>query len=187
MIGCGTHTNHYFYVSNPSVIVHQKNIGIWIDATFSFQDKNIIVHDIEEWNYVLNGEIVLKVVDTNFNMEDNKIDEAGATGGWIILKIDRYNSMIPKSQDGYVTLAFTDAIAGHLMFVVRDQMISNTMMQGVILHEMGHLLGAQHDQSGLMLPNYSEVGFHCVDEDAMKEVAEYWHLDSDHLNFCYQN
>jgi hypothetical protein len=181
--GCGAQPPGYYWaVTTPANNVGRV-IPIWVDNNFSEQDKLTLSDAINQWNYVLNGQITLDIVDTHFDMEDNKIKEAGNKGGWLFLKIDHNNPFIPSTGPDLVTLAFADQIGGHTIFFVQDVMGQNRL-PGVALHEIGHLLGAEHDSSGLMFPRYSAHGFSCVDELAMKEVAEFFHLDASRMNYC---
>jgi hypothetical protein len=52
------------------------------------------------------------------------------------------------------------------------------------MHEFGHVLGAGHDQVGLMAPVYSAAASRCIDRDAVSMVANAQHLPMRQLNWC---
>lgn len=159
-------------------------IPIWIDKNFGEADKVAIDDAINQWNYAMNGYVVLKVVDTQFDMEVPKIVEQVNKGGWLFMKIDSSNKMIPDQKEkGYWTIGFTERLGGNHMYLVRDR-LQNQDIFGVTLHEIGHLMGADHVGTRLMYPHYSRAGFQCIDYDTIKAVAKWQKLDANQLNYC---
>lgn len=159
-------------------------IPIWIDDKFGEADKVSIDDAIMQWNYAMNGYVVLKVVDTHFNMEVDKIVEQVKQGGWLFMKIDSTNKMIPDHKDkGYWTIGFTEKLGGHHLYLVRDR-LQNQDVFGVTLHEIGHLMGSDHVGQRLMYPHYTRAGFQCIDYDTIKAVAKWQDLDARRLNYC---
>lgn len=161
-----------------------RTIPIWIDKNFGAADQVAIDDAIQKWNYAMNGYIVLKVVDTNFDMEVDKITKQVSENGWLFMKIKSDNKMIPDQKEkGYWTIGFTEKLGGNHMYLVRDR-LGNDDIFGVTLHEIGHLMGADHVGTRLMYPHYTRAGFQCIDYDTIKAVAKWQDLDASNLNYC---
>ena len=158
---------------------------IWVDKNFGEADKLVIADAVAAWNYGLNGTMRLDVVDWQFDMEVDKIVSQVNSGGWLFLKIDHLNPLIPDNDPGFHTLGFTETVGGHHMYLVRDR-LSNDMVFGVTLHEIGHLLGSPHVGKRLMYPHFTRARNQCIDFDSMWAVASYWGLPTDRLNYCVE-
>lgn len=161
-----------------------REIPIWVDKNFGEADKVAIDDAVNMWNFALNGYVVLKVVDTQFDMEVPKITEQVSKGGWLFMKIESTNKMVPDSKTkGFWTLGFVERIGGNHMYLIRDR-LSNEAVFGVTLHEIGHLMGSPHVGQRLMYPHYSRARFQCVDYATIVKVAEYFNLPLAGLNYC---
>lgn len=58
-------------------------------------------------------------------------------------------------------------------------------LTAVLLHELGHVLGAGHDPKGhLMLAGYNRTNAHCIDYNAVVMVAAAQRLPLNQLNWC---
>jgi hypothetical protein len=158
-------------------------IPIWIDKNFGEFDQIALDDAVNAWNYALNGFIVLKIVDTHFDMEVPKIVEQVKANGWLFLKIDSNNSLVPVLTNSYRAIGFCEQVGGHHLYLVRDRMFNQDVF-GVTMHEIGHLLGARHLGDRLMFPHFSRARFQCVDLTTLRQVARYNQLPADQLNFC---
>lgn len=176
---------YYEYVRRDAYLgTPERVIPIWIDKHFGEADKVAIDDAIMQWNYAMNGHVVLKVVDTSFDMEIPKIQEQVRERGWLFMKIDSTNKMIPdQKSSGYWTIGFTEKLGGSHMYLVRDR-LRNEDIFGVTLHEIGHLMGSDHVGERLMYPHYTRARFQCIDYETIKTVAKWWDLDVSGLNYC---
>ena len=80
-------------------------------------------------------------------------------------------------------MAFTDAVGGYKIYLVRDR-DGNDDIKYLMLHEIGHLLGASHTETGLMSPMMDKQQFACIDYSTIVQVSLYQHLPVDDLNYC---
>lgn len=188
-VGCGAHMPEKFtYINSPNGYspIPLKVIPIYVDKNFGEADKVAIDDAVMQWNYALNGYIKLQVVSWKFDLEPDVIRTCLSGHCWMLLKTDSKNPMVQSldaPQKGTWTLAWANEIGGNRIFMIRDR-ISNQSMTGVMLHEMGHLLGAHHDNVYLMKPIFNWEEARCVDYAALKLVAEYQHLPFANLNYC---
>lgn len=182
MVACWVQREvHFAYTRVAHVAVAHKVIPIWIDDKFGMADKNSIMDAVMQWNHALNGHIILEVVDTSYDMSISILGQVKESGGWIILRVSNDNPMVIK-LDKPKTLAWTDRVGGNYVFVIRDRM-DNKWVSGVILHEMGHLLGAIHG-SNLMKAQYRWQDCRCIDLESLTLVARAQGLDIKKLNYC---
>ena len=189
LFSCGPVVKPFHYINQGGYTpIPLKTINVWIDKDFGEGDKIAIDNAIAQWNYALNGYLKINVVSTSFDMEPEIIRTVLNGGGWLLLKIQEPNPMIDDgpTENGkpkYWTLAWANAVGGNRVYFIRNR-LKNEWMTGVALHELGHLLGAEHDQVYLMQPHYNWEDYRCVDYEALKRVAEYQHLPLNRLNYC---
>jgi hypothetical protein len=188
LMGCLGHQAlpfHYIQAGGYSA-VPLKVIPVWIDKEFGTADQIAIDDAVKQWNYALNGYVKIVVVSTTFDMEVDVLKRVMSGDGWLFLKINSSNPLVDDKQfEGKKlwTLAWANAIGGNRMYLIRDR-INNEWVTGITLHEMGHLLGADHDNVYLMQPHYNWEDYRCVDYEALKRVAAYQHLPMAGLNYC---
>ena len=101
----------------------------------------------------------------------------------MLMKVDSTSSFIPDENPLSRTLAWANDVGGNRIYFVRDRIV-NEWMTGVALHEMGHLLGAPHDNAYLMAPKFNWENSRCVDYDSMVLVAKHWWIHPDQLKYC---
>lgn len=190
-LGCMGHTvKPFHYISVPGYSYSPLKVyKVWVDKNFGEADKVAIDDAIKQWNYAMNGYVVIQVESYTFDMEIDVLKRVSNGEGWVFLKIDSSSTLIDdgvKGPDGrpkFYTLAWVNEIGGNRMWMVRDR-IANRAVVGVTLHEIGHLLGANHDTVYLMQPHYNWEDYRCVDYQALVRVAEYQHLPTGRLNYC---
>jgi len=191
LIGCGHVVLPFYYVhsNGHAAIVPTRVYHVWVDREFGVADRLSIDNAIKQWNFALNGYVRIDIETYEYNMEVGVLDRVMRGDGWVILKIDSMNPMVEPLDRGnsgekqFYTLAWVNAIGGNRMFVIRNR-ISNTWMEGIIMHEIGHLLGARHDEVYLMQPHYNWEDYRCVDYEALKRVAAFQVIPMSQLNYC---
>ena len=191
LCGCFVRGPKAFYYTHNTTNISSpiKIIPIYIDKDFGPADKTSIYDSVVQWNFALNGYIKLEVKDTNFDMDPRIVRWILNGNGWMILKVDSSNSIVTSldakqgPKNGNKILAWANEIGGNRIFIIRDR-IDNKWVTGISLHEMGHLLGAKHDNAYLMQPTYHWEDGRCVDYEALKLVAEYQHIPIQKLNYC---
>ena len=120
-----------------------------IIGPFSDDDRARIAQALDEWNRALNGVA--------------RFQPAADRNGRHLWAI----TAIPKSpvQNRNETLAEVKALpaGGGLLMVYLDR-IRGRYLDGITLHELGHVLGLQHEGSrGLMAAEYNPHDQKCVD------------------------
>jgi len=179
MMVSSCHAQPFRYSQVPGATYTLNIKSIWIDKNFSAKDKLAIDDAIIEWNYVLNGTIILKPISYNFDMEIDTIKDAAANHGLLIMKIDSSNSMVENDH----TAAWVNVIGGYKLYVIKDRVGSR--LKKIMLHELGHVLGAGHQPGNtLMFSIYDEKKFSCIDYATVQQVADYNHISISNLNYC---
>lgn len=156
---------------------NRVEINIYIDKEFSKEDVLEIRRGIDEWNYAMNGAVVLSVVSEEFNMEVSIIKEEG----WFILKTDSIRKSREDSSGHYV-LGYVNKVGGSYLSIVSDRVRWNLKM--IVMHEIGHLLGINHTERGLMLSEFVGDEFKCIDIVTMKEFGKIYKINLDRLRYC---
>ena len=163
------YTRHAPSTSAPEVVT------LRIVGPFDAEAEAKVRLAIEEWNHVLNGFV-------RFNIATSGGWQAGA---WDI-RAEKGGS--PQSPDpAGQPLSFTQAglasIGGRLVIFV--DRIGTRDLRGIVLHELGHVLGLDHGTGGnLMSARYAPTTEQCVDKAAVEAIAARRKLPADRLNWC---
>lgn len=160
-------------IENVERIEHK----IYIDKEFSLEERVEIKQAIREWNYAMNGAIILSVESEEFGMEVSTIKE----GGWFILKTDSIRKSREDSEGHYV-LGYVNKIGGNYLSIVSDRVKWNLKM--IVMHEIGHLLGIKHTWRGLMLSEFIGEEFKCIDKVTMVEFGKIYDIGIERLRYC---
>jgi len=80
------------------------------------------------------------------------------------------------------SIAWTSMIGGKEINLVIGKYENITRQ--LVLHELGHALGAQHVPGTLMNPSYSPVKYRCIDATTVAQVAAWNQVDIGILRWC---
>lgn len=159
-------------------------IPLYVDRDFDEVDRQRIVAAFRQWNYVMNGFIRFDGRLLPDDATRAEVEQIRRHGGWVVARVD---STHPVAQKGEGTHALAVTVSGGrnggFVYVISDR-LGGRDLTGVVMHEFGHVLGAGHDNSGLMAPVYSASGSRCIDYAAVAMVAQSQHLSMRDLNWC---
>lgn len=204
ILGCGGTTSYWTYtrVDPPTHVTHPTYIPVWVDSTFTPYQIQDIKAALNEWNYVLNGRMVLtlqtkKALGIDKQMHDYPLVFADwddgirltrvteTTGlGWVVFNLPttdkkHWNPTIADSTLAYVTGPDT-----HQIFVISDR-LGTRSLKDIMLHEDAHILGAMHvNAPSLEYPTYDNHEYSCIDKITAAQVAHHQGFDLGQLNYC---
>lgn len=191
LISCGG-LYSYHQGTKPAHVSNQKVIDIYLDSSFDLMEREHIKDAMNEWNGVFNGQIKLQLAEkdgglVSFSGKDEASDllkMMNNTGlGWLIIKLNSSDELLEDVNTN--TLAFVTGADRHLMVVIADR-VTGRNLKTIIMHEMGHLLGAAHINSkgSLMNPTYGFDQVDCIDKMTVSQIAGYWDFPITELNYC---
>lgn len=175
----------YYHDAKTPDVYHPINIPVWVDKDFNQADREAIIKAADEWNFVLNGQAKL-IFSGYFDGDKEELvlfEQALKTGLGIVITSDSSEDL---DDDGELqgVLAFVPGTMAHHMTVVNDH-IGNRELKDIVLHEFGHMLGADHTPfPSLMYPAYSDKQYPCVDKITALQVANVLNLDVETLPYC---
>ena len=157
----------------PSRIPHSENryVYLTIDKSFTSQEQDGIYSAIKEWNHALNHQLTLVVVDVPTKESIS------------ILPVDTSFSGMPKVKEGHFVLGWVSQPDFKNIYLVTSRIKGNDTYF-VLLHEIGHALGAKHTEDGLMAPNYSPVSYQCIDRSTLTQISTIWNLNIKKIKYC---
>ena len=191
VIGCGGSGGYFTYHREKMGKINiVEEIPIWIDTRFNEIEKRAIMEAIGEWNYVFNGQVVLKA-EGYFRGTvgaDERYEEIAKTGqGWIIMKLGEEDELVQVLKNrgalGGNELAFASREGGHLLVVLGER-IGKRNLKAILLHEFGHLISASHiNAPSLMAPDYKAM-YNCIDKITAAQAASGKKLDMRTMGYC---
>lgn len=152
-----------------------KHLTTYLDQDlFKFSDE--IIAAINAWNHALNGYIV---ISTNLisvkNIEGQSL--TAVTENENNLTILLYDDPDKKYIDKYAL-----AVVGEKTIHIIERYLKRDMVFKLIIHELGHCFGAQHNRNSLtMHPGYGD-GYNTIDYYTMKSVADWQKIPIQDLN-----
>ncbi|HYC66376.1 MAG TPA: matrixin family metalloprotease [Reyranellaceae bacterium] len=172
----------YRYTDNRAPNVQSHVIPVFVDRDFNERERDGIDSALREWNTALNGFVEFRPQLLPHNANGQMLMRLRQSA-WVIAKVD---SSHPAARNGQALQAMAMTVGrpgGGIVYVVSDR-FSIRDLHGVMLHELGHVLGAGHDPDGqLMAPVYDRAN-QCVDRGAVAMVAQAKRLPMQHLNWC---
>jgi len=172
-------TSAYHYTERPSAAAATSRVvAVYVDTDFGPAERERIGFALQQWNHVLNGFVRLHPV-----LLDSADRDLGRLRrpGWIVAKVD---SRHPLARDRSAMAVTVGNRGGGFVYVIADRFPARDLT-AVVLHEIGHVLGAGHDPYGhLMAPVYDRNNAHCIDRGAVAMVAQAQRLPLERLNWC---
>ena len=181
---CGP--THYQYTRIPETVRFPcRTVSVYLDRSFGEEDRLHIDDSIMKWNYAFNGYIVLKIVSFHSDFGPDEKTDVFSNHGLMIHKVNSNYPDIPRQKEqGLRTIAWTDMIDGHEIFLIRDRLDREDIFP-VTLHELAHYFGAEHvEQDGLMNRQYTQDNYQCIDIDTIRQVARFNGIDQNNMNHC---
>jgi hypothetical protein len=171
----------YRYTDKPSAAAAAgRPIPVYVDGDFGPVEREHIDLALRQWNHVLNGFVQLRAQLLSPDESERSLARLRRSG-WIVAKVD---SRHPLARDRSALAVTVGNRSGGFVYVIADR-FSSRDLTAVLLHEIGHVLGAGHDPYGhLMAPVYDRANGHCIDRGAVAMVAQAQRLPFDRLNWC---
>ena len=163
------------YTSRPGGALRSEIVSLMVTDTFSLHERAKILRAVNEWNVVLNGFVRFEIMPAGNDAT------SGAHQHWVIT-----SKQGGQSTGLATTLAATSPVAdvGGLM-VIYVERIGRRDLGGVVMHELGHVLGLGHSsKGGLMAARYHATSQQCVDKATVEAVAAKRGLPMARLNWC---
>lgn len=149
-------------------------IEFYIDNRFSDLELAEIQESIKEWDYVLNGNLTLRYGGRH-DMEEYILNKNEAV---LINKVTSDCTFIPMVKNQ--VLAF---VLGRAIFVIEGR-VSFLYLRGVLLHEIGHILGMGHFGETLMRPEYDYTLHYCISKEVVLHISKLWGFEEKSMNYC---
>jgi hypothetical protein len=175
-------TSAYRYTDRPSAAaMAARTLTLYIDGDFDGAERERIGLAVRQWNHALNGFVRLRPVLLPTRASDDAMAELRRPGAWIVAKVD---SRHPAARDRSAVAMTVGSRGSGFVYVIADRFAVRDLT-AVMLHEVGHVLGAGHDPNGhLMAPVYDRNNGHCIDRGAVAMVASAQRLPLNQLNWC---
>lgn len=161
-----------------------KTISVYVDQNFTFFENKAIDRAIQEWNHTLNGQLNLQIQEPNIKINSKVINDQSKF--FVVKSVVVEPGSINKTAYYPAPLEAGNAYGyadKNVAYIFRDRFVAS-YMYGVVLHELGHLLGADHKGDGLMATEFDRDKMKCVDFDTIEQVTKVWHLPMQKMHHC---
>lgn len=181
--GRNYNTSAYRYTDKPApaAAAGSRTLTLYVDRDFDPAERERIGLALQQWNHVLNGLVRLRPTLLPPDPSSQTLAQIRRSGAWIVAKVD---SRHPAGRERTALAMTVGGRGGEFVYVIADRFATRDLT-AVLLHELGHVLGAGHDPHGhLMAPVYDRSNGHCIDRGAAAMVASAQHLPLNQLNWC---
>lgn len=159
---------------------HKREVPVVIDKNFPLEERHQLEGAIVDWNVALNGQMVLNLISSDFDMEEKTISYIYHDDGVMLFSVPKVGSVTYSLDDNVI--AITDR-PSHVIYFIKEK-ATIERIRNVALHELGHFLGAKHTKVGLMQPEYNKLSYSCIDYSTISQVAQFNYLNVDSMNWC---
>jgi hypothetical protein len=172
----------YRYTDKPSAAtMAARALVVYVDRDFDPAERERIGLALRQWNHVLNGFVQFRATLLPPDPTDRTLAQLRRSGAWTVLKVDGRH---PAARERTALAVTVGGRGGGFVYVIADR-FGMRDLTAVILHELGHVLGAGHDPGGrLMAPIYERSNGICIDRGAAAMVASAQRLPLAQLNWC---
>jgi Matrixin len=163
------------YTSHVVATVKPEIFFLFVSDAFSVYERAQILRAVNEWNVALNGFIRFEI------MAGKTLPKTQAQEYWFINP--RPGGQIGASSMVLAATHFAPGVGG--LVDVYLERIGRRDLGGVVMHELGHVLGLGHSgKPGLMAAHYHPTSQRCVDRSAVEALAARRKLPLARLNWC---
>jgi hypothetical protein len=176
-------TSAYRYTDKPApaAAAGSRTLTVYVDRDFDPAERERIGLALQQWNHVLNGLVRLRPTLLPPDPSSQTLAQIRRSGAWIVAKVDSRHLAARERTALAMTVG---GRGGGFVYVIADRFTTRDLT-AVLLHEVGHVLGAGHDPHGhLMAPVYDRSNGHCIERGAAAMVAAAQHLPLSQLNWC---
>jgi hypothetical protein len=196
---CGASYWTYHLGNPPAHVGAPTIIPVWVDARFTPVQDQQIAAAIAEWNLVLNGWVkIVLMTHSEPGIDQHPHDypttfrtwEAGQTlqksaeqsgDGWVIYAAHQGDKMLDDTTPEMI--AFVRGPGQHYIVIITDR-LGTKSLKNIVMHEMAHLLGAQHVSNPSLESNYYDGRNDCIDKITVAQVASTLRIPLAQLSYC---
>ena len=157
---------------------------VWVDQSFTLQERYDIQAAVAEWNTALAGHISIVVTDWALKVEATRPTDSRLVGGFLVIRIDG-KQMRDEWPIGYglTALGRVNRIGGNTIKIAHDD-VPQGSLKAVMMHEIGHILGVTHGGDGLMRKRFASSIRTCIDQWTARQVELALWLPSKSVRWC---
>jgi hypothetical protein len=151
-----------------------SKIPMHLTGGLSGYERAKILLAVNDWNFALNGPVRFELLENPTAASDPSV--------WIIAA-DRSPPSTRASNSGFA-IAHTMRLNAGGIVIVHVAELANRDLAGVMRHELGHVLGLDHQPGGVMDATYTAHGMACVDRASAERVRARLAVDGPSARGC---
>lgn len=149
----------------PAVLINTNHLtSVYICVDLPNEQQESAKKAIDGWNQALHQWRVFEIIEGNSSSCDYFVHET------------------EKKPNDEHALAWAVSLGGHEIYMRKGLYEHDTT--GILMHELGHILGAQHLPGTLMNPYWFKHGFICPDMSTVAQVAAWNKINLSLLSWC---